>query len=144
MGGRTVCTRYYLTPLLGSVKPKTTNHLELAACLCVHRQALRQANKDITERLGFKKIDMELVNSAVVNIIIDGYTVSNPLALRRNVEMIALYFAPLIHLSAMRTIAKRLELDFHRFVAEPYAVALSFTDESYEFGSLVIDIGGGK
>ncbi len=127
---------------------KPLTHLELVKLAQgVHRQALRQANKDITERLGFKKIDMELVNSAVVNIIIDGYTVSNPLGFcGRNVEMtVFMAFAPLIHLSAMRTIAKRLELDLIGFVAEPYAVAASsFTDESYEFGSLVIDIGGGS
>lgn len=54
-------------------------------------------------------------------------------------------FAPFVHVSAMRTIAKRLDLELVGFVAEPYAVAAgSFTDESYEFGSLVIDIGGGS
>lgn len=113
----------------------------------VHRQALKQAMIEMAERLGFKKMDMELVNSAIVNICIDGYPVSNPLGFcGRNAEItVFMAFAPFVHVSAMRTIAQRLDLELVGFVAEPYAVAVSsFTDESYEFGSLVMDIGGGS
>ena len=45
----------------------------------------------------------------------------------------------------MRTIADRLGLKLVGMIAEPYAVAASsLTDEAYEFGSLVIDMGGGS
>lgn len=113
----------------------------------VNREALKQATAQISERLGFDKMKMELVNSAIVNISIDGYPISNPLDFRgRNVEMtVFMAFAPYTHVSAMETIAERLELDLIGLVAEPYAVAAStFTDESYELGSLVMDIGGGS
>lgn len=113
----------------------------------VHKDALKHATTEMAQQMGFKELDIDLVNSAVVDIRIDGYQVSNPLDFQgRNVEMtVFMVFAPMIHVSAMRTIAERLDLDLVGLVAEPYAVAAStFTDEAYEFGSLVIDIGGGS
>ena len=113
----------------------------------VQLEAQQYATEEMAEKMGFKKMDLELVNSAVVDISIDGYQVSNPIDFRgRNVEMtVFMVFAPLVHVSAVKTVVERLDLDLVGLVAEPYAVAAStFTDESYEFGSLVIDIGGGS
>lgn len=113
----------------------------------VQREALKYATAEMAEKMGFKRMDLELVNSAIVDISIDGYQVSNPLDFRgRNVEMtVFMVFAPLVHVSAVRTVIQRLDLDLVGLVAEPFAVAAStFTDEGYEFGSLVIDIGGGS
>jgi len=113
----------------------------------VRREALKQAAAEIAEKFGYKRMDLELVNSAIVELRIDGYQVSNPVDFRgRNVELtVFMVFAPLVHVSAMRTIAQRLELDLVGLVAEPFAVAAStFTDEAYALGSLVIDIGGGS
>lgn len=113
----------------------------------VRREALKQAAAEIAEKFGYKRMDLELVNSAIVELRIDGYQVSNPVDFRgRNVELtVFMVFAPLVHVSAMRTIAQRLELDLVGLVAEPFAVAAStFTDEAYALGSLVIEIGGGS
>ena len=113
----------------------------------VRREAMKQAADEIAEKAGFKRLDLELVNSAIVELRIDGYQVSNPVDFRgRNVELtVFMVFAPLMHVSAMKTIAQRLELDLVGLVAEPFAVAAStFTDEAYALGSLVIDIGGGS
>ncbi len=111
------------------------------------QEALETVKDEMASKLGFKQMDIELVNSAVVSIRIDGYPVVNPLDFRgRNVEItLFMTFAPLVHASAMRSIANRLELELIAMVAEPYAVAAStLTDEAYEFGSLVIDVGGGS
>ena len=113
----------------------------------VRREALKEATAEIAEKLGFKRMDLELVNSAIVDLRIDGYQVSNPIDFRgRNVEMtVFMVFAPLVHVGAMKTIAQRLDLDLAGLVAEPFAVAAStFSDEAYALGSLVIDIGGGS
>ena len=76
---------------------------------------------------------------------IDGHPVNNPDFPGRNLEFsIFMTFAPLVHAGAMRTIAPAWpQLD--RYDREPYAVAASaLTDEAYEFGALVIDVGGGS
>ncbi|NLY10572.1 MAG: cell division protein FtsA, partial [Firmicutes bacterium] len=111
------------------------------------KEALKDVMESIIQKLNYPKMDIELVHSSLVSITIDGYPVTNPLDFHgRNLELtIFMTFAPLVHASAMRTIAGRLGLDLLGLVAEPYAVASSsLTDEAYEFGSLVIDIGGGS
>ncbi|HKM18193.1 MAG: cell division protein FtsA [Firmicutes bacterium] len=113
----------------------------------VKREALREAAAEVGEKLGYARLDLELVNSSIVDLRIDGYQVNNPIDFKgRNVEMtVFMIFAPLVHVGAIRTIAQRLDLDLVGLVAEPFAVAAStFTDEAYELGSLVIDIGGGS
>lgn len=113
----------------------------------LEKQALASVTEEMAAKLGYKKLDLELVNSSLVSITIDGYPVTNPLDFRgRNLEMtVFMTFAPYVHASTMRTIASRLGLDLVGLVAEPYAVAAStFSDEAYEFGALVIDIGGGS
>lgn len=110
-------------------------------------EALASVTKHTKERLGYEQLDMELVNSSIVSMTIDGYPIYNPIDFRgRNLEFsIFMTFAPLVHAGAMRTIASRLGLDLVGMIAEPYAVAASsLTDEAHEFGSLVIDIGGGS
>ncbi|NLM40009.1 MAG: cell division protein FtsA [Firmicutes bacterium] len=111
------------------------------------KEALDSVTKKMKERLGYQKLEVELVNSSLVSMTIDGHPVNNPLDFPgRNLEFsIFMTFAPLVHAGAMRTIADRLGLKLVGMIAEPYAVAASsLTDEAYEFGSLVIDMGGGS
>ena len=111
------------------------------------QEALESVTKQMKQRLGYQRLEVELVNSALVSMTIDGHPVNNPLDFPgRNLEFsIFMTFAPLVHAGAMRTIASRLGLELVGMIAEPYAVAAScLTDEAYEFGSLVIDVGGGS
>jgi len=111
------------------------------------REALASVTKQMKERLGYNKLEVELVNASLVSMTIDGHPVSNPLDFPgRNLEFfIFMTFAPLVHAGAMRTIAGRLGLNLIGMIGEPYAVAASaLTDEAYEFGALVIDVGGGS
>lgn len=114
--------------------------------LKAQKEAMDEAEKQLLAETGFSKIDVELVNTAIVEVKIDGYKVSNPLDFQgRNVEMtIFNTFAPLLHVGALQTIAESLGLNLIGTMAEPYAVACStITDEIYEFGAVIIDIGGG-
>ncbi|MGI6149398.1 MAG: cell division FtsA domain-containing protein [Limnochordia bacterium] len=111
------------------------------------KEALDRVTKQMRERLGYQRLEVELVNASLVSMTIDGYPVNNPIDFPgRNLEFsIFMTFAPLVHAGAMRTIASRLGLNLVGMIAEPYAVAASaLTDEACEFGALVIDVGGGS
>jgi len=110
------------------------------------REAMQDAKEQLSQETGFNKIDVELVNTAIVEVKIDGYKVSNPLEFQgRNVEItIFNTFAPLVHVGALQTIVEELDFVLVGTVAEPYAVAsATINDEIYEFGAVIIDIGGG-
>jgi len=114
--------------------------------LKAQKEAMQDAKKQLLQETGFNKIDVELVNTAIVEVKIDGYKVSNPLEFQgRNVEMtIFNTFAPLLHVGALQTIVEELDFALVGTVAEPYAVASStINDEMYEFGAIIVDIGGG-
>lgn len=115
--------------------------------LDAQKEALGSVTRQMKERLGYQRLEVELVNASLVSMTIDGHPVNNPLDFPgRNLEFsIFMTFAPLVHAGAMRTIAQRLGLNLIGMIGEPYAVAASaLTDEAYEFGALVIDVGGGS
>ncbi len=100
----------------------------------------------ISREMGLDDIEIELLNSSLVEVRIDGYRVNNPADFQGKVLSLKLFttFAPLVHVGALRTLARKLDLKLRSLVAEPFAVANSIlTAEAYEFGALVIDIGGG-
>ena len=127
---------------------KAPHHWELRTHLQdAQKEALDRVTKQMRERLGYQRLEVELVNASLVSMTIDGYPVNNPIDFPgRNLEFsIFMTFAPLVHAGAMRTIASRLGLNLVGMIAEPYAVAASaLTDEACEFGALVIDVGGGS
>lgn len=95
---------------------------------------------------GHSEIDVKLVNSAVVDVKIDGYKVTNPVGFQGRDIQVGIFnaFAPIVHLGALQTIAEGLNLDLLSIAAEPYAVAQCVgMEDSAEFSSIFIDIGGG-
>jgi cell division protein FtsA len=77
---------------------------------------------------------------------IDGYKVTNPLGFQGKEVSIAIFnaYAPMIHLGAIETIAKELNLKLLSIAAEPYAVVQGMgLEEDPEFGGIFIDVGGG-
>nr|WP_239550926.1 cell division FtsA domain-containing protein [Halanaerobacter jeridensis] len=112
----------------------------------VQEESLTTAKKKLLADIGLENIKVELVNSSVVEIKIDGYKVSNPEKFQgKNLEVTVFNtFAPLVHVSALETIATRLGYRLAGIIAEPFAIAKSImSNEAYEFGAIVIDIGGG-
>lgn len=115
--------------------------------LKAQQSAKAQAKKELSWELGGGDVDITLVNSALVNIYIDSYKVSNPIGFSGKEVVVQLFtaFAPMIHISALERVATELDLDIIAVAAEPFAVARSVigNDASSNFTSILIDIGGG-
>ena len=113
----------------------------------VQERAETKAREQLAWELGGKKIDVRLVNSAVVSIEIDGYPVTNPIGFQGSDVMVQLYtaFAPLIHIGALERTAEQLDIDLIAVAAEPFGVARSVVgnDPSGSISAILIDVGGG-
>lgn len=130
-------------------EPKTEISVEEMQKIIIRAQksAKAKAQKELKWELGGSDVDITLVNSALVNIYIDSYKVSNPIGFSGKEVIVQLFtaFAPMIHISALERVATELDLDIIAVAAEPFAVARSVigTDASSSFTSILIDIGGG-
>jgi len=112
----------------------------------VQQRSFERARSLLAWESGHEAIDVRLVNSAIVDVRIDGYKVTNPLGFQGKEIHVGIYnaFAPIVHLGALQTIAAELGLDVLSIAAEPYAVArVMGPEESLEFSAIFIDIGGG-
>ena len=113
----------------------------------VQGRAEAKARQQLEWELGGKKVDVKLVNSALVGIEIDGYTVTNPVGFQGRDVVVQLYtaFAPLIHIGALERTADQLDLDLVAVAAEPFGVARSVlgNDQSGSLSAILIDVGGG-
>lgn len=113
----------------------------------VQKRAEARAKQQLAWELGGKDVQIKLVNSALVNIDIDGYPVTNPVGFQGKEVMVQLYtaFAPLIHIGALERTAQELDLDLLAVAAEPFAVARSVigNDPNTTMSAILMDIGGG-
>lgn len=112
----------------------------------VHSSSFDRARSILALETGHQEVDVKLVNSAVTEVQIDGYRVTNPLGFQGKEVQVGIFnaFAPVVHLGALQTIAERLDLDLLAIAAEPYAVARVLgPDEGSDFSAIFIDIGGG-
>ncbi len=113
----------------------------------VQKRAFEKAKEQIAEELGGKDIDIQLVNSALVHMEIDGYTVTNPVGFQGKEVVVQLYtaFAPMIHIGALEQVAKQLDMDLLAVAAEPFAVARSIIGDADDstMSAILMDVGGG-
>lgn len=112
----------------------------------VQYRAFEKARETLSWETGYKEIDVKLVNTAIVDVQIDGYRVTNPIGFQGRDISIQLFnaFAPMVHLGAIQAVAGNLDLNLINVAAEPFAVAKSVGgQESAEFSAIFIDIGGG-
>lgn len=113
----------------------------------VQQRAEAKAKQQLAWELGGKDVEIRLVNSALVGITIDGYSVSNPVGFQGKDVTVQLYtaFAPLIHIGALERTAHELDLDLLAVAAEPFAVARSVigNDQNLSMSAILMDIGGG-
>ncbi len=112
----------------------------------VQLRAFERARQQLAWETGYKEIDVQLVNTAIVDVMIDGYRVTNPIGFQGRDVSIQLFcaFAPMVHLGAIQTVANNLDLNLINVAAEPFAVAKSIgQQDSSEFSAIFIDIGGG-
>ena len=113
----------------------------------VQKRAFERAKQQIALELGGKDIDIQLVNSALVRMEIDGYEVTNPVGFQGKEVQVQLYtaFAPLIHIGALEQVATQLDMDLLAVAAEPFAVARSVIGDSDDstMSAVLMDVGGG-
>lgn len=130
------------------LKPQAKiNQQELSEILQkVQWQSFDKVRKLLSFETGIEELDVKLINSVVIDVRIDGYKVTNPLGFCGRDVAISIFnaYAPLVHFSALQTIADDLNLDLRSLAAEPYAVARALTeDKTEDFSAIFIDIGGG-
>ena len=113
----------------------------------VQEKSEQKARKNLAIELGGKHVDICMVNSALVNIAIDGYDVTNPIGFKGRDVVIQLYtaFAPMIHIAALEKTAQELDLELVAVAAEPFAVARSVIgdDQNASMNAILMDVGGG-
>ncbi len=112
----------------------------------VQRTAFDKVRDQLSWETGSNDMQVKLVNAAVVDVTIDGYRVTNPIGFQGQDVSIAVFtaFAPMVHLGALQSVARDLDLNLINIAAEPFAVAKSVgADDSTEFSAVFIDIGGG-
>lgn len=127
-------------------KPLDITEMERIISL-VQERAEQRAKKELAWELGGKEVEIRLVNSALVNIDIDGYTVTNPVGFQGKDVLVQLYtaFAPMIHIGALERVAQELDIDLLAVAAEPFAVARSVigNDPNASMNAILMDVGGG-
>lgn len=126
-------------------KPLDIEEVEKIIAL-VQKRAFEKARQQIATELGGKEVDVQLVNSALVRMEIDGYVVTNPIGFQGREVTVQLYtaFAPLIHIGALEQVTTQLDMDLLAVAAEPFAVARSIVgDEESLISAVLMDVGGG-
>ena len=112
----------------------------------VQKKSFDKARSALAWETGYSEIDVRLVKSAIVDVRIDGYKVTNPIGFQGRDMSVGIFnaFAPIVHLGALQTIAEELNLDLLAITSEPYAVARCVgLEELSDFSSIFIDVGGG-
>jgi len=107
-------------------------------------KAFNKIRQDLAEESGISEIEVKLINAAIVDVKIDGYQVTNPLGFQGKEITLSVFnaYAPLMHLGAINSIAKTLNLEVLFIAAEPYAIARG-VDLDNSSDAIFIDIGGG-
>lgn len=113
----------------------------------VQSRSKEQSARKIKQELGGKDVDIQLINSALVSMEIDGYVVTNPVGFQGKEVTVQLYtaFAPLIHIGAIERVVQQLDMDLIAVAAEPFAVARSVLGDNEEstLSAILMDVGGG-
>lgn len=108
-------------------------------------KAFAEVRKQLSEETGYSEIDVKLINTAIVDVRIDGYKVTNPLGFQGKEVQMSIFnsFAPLVHFSSLQSIADELDLDLLSIISEPYALSRCMDYEDGSLSAIFIDIGGG-
>ena len=112
----------------------------------VQDRAFERARETLAWETGQQEIDVKMVNTAIVDVQIDGYRVTNPIGFQGRDVSIQLFnaFAPMVHIGALQQVGNNLDLNIINIAAEPFAVAKSVGGEdTSDFSAIFIDIGGG-
>lgn len=107
-------------------------------------RAFAEARKKLAEDTGYSEIDIKLINTAIVDVRIDGYKVTNPLGFQGKEVQMSIFnsFAPLAHHSALHNIADEIGIELLSIVSEPFALSRSMEGEDGNLSAIFVDVGG--
>ncbi len=112
----------------------------------VQWKAYEMARRELSDEIGYNEVEIKLVHTAIVDVRIDGYTVSNPIGFTgKNVQMsIFNAFAPLVHYQSIVDIARGVGKELLSVVVEPFAVSKARDmEDGGDVSAIYVDIGGG-
>ena len=113
----------------------------------VQQKAGEVARRAVALETGNENVEVSLINSAIVNLTIDGYKISNPIGFKGSEVSILIYtaFAPMIHIAAIEKVCAELNLELLTLAVEPFAVCRACLGDNLDsdFSGIVMDIGGG-
>src|SRR5437763_1880109 len=94
----------------------------------VQRRALREAQHLLEMERSYGQLEARLVHSAITNVRVDGYPVTNPVGFTgKNLEVTVFNtFAPMTHIDAIETVVRELTLEM---VKNNWAAGLPFPRE---------------
>ncbi|MBQ1528043.1 rod shape-determining protein [Candidatus Saccharibacteria bacterium] len=128
-------------------KPITSAELE-ELLKKIEKRNLEKLKAELSLETDNPEVDLNLINSAVVSISIDGYRINNPVGFRGAEVLIEYYtaFAPSVVVSAAEKVCAELELELLTLVVEPFAVSRACLgdDVDVDFSAVLIDVGAGK
>ena len=114
----------------------------------IEKRNLEKLKAELSLETDNPEVDLNLINSAVVSISIDGYRINNPVGFRGAEVLIEYYtaFAPSVVVSAAEKVCAELELELLTLVVEPFAVSRACLgdDVDVDFSAVLIDVGAGK
>ncbi len=100
----------------------------------VQERAFERARETLAWETGQQEIDVKMVNTAIVDVQIDGYRVTNPIGFQGRDVSIQLFnaFAPMVHIGALQQVGNNLDLNIINIAAEPFAVAKSVGGRGFQ------------
>jgi len=107
------------------------------------KRAVRDALYYLSEQAGLGEVVIKLVHSSVVNVLVDGYPVANPINFQGNNLEVTVFntFAPLSYLNTVQKVLDQLDLEISGMIIPVFGVAEAFATGDTREGAIFIDIG---
>lgn len=113
----------------------------------IQQKSKVKAQQEVSLELDNERVEVGLVNSALLSLSIDGHKVNDPVGFKGSEISMQFYtaFAPVVAISALEKICAELNLEIISLVAEPFATCRAcISDHPDKSADLIIlDIGGG-
>lgn len=108
-------------------------------------KAYEEIRKKFLSESGYPETEVFILNSAIQDVRIDGYRVSNPLGFEGDEILVSVFnaYLPVFYKQVLEEVTEMLKLNLDSVVYEPYAVFSALRKrKGDDFEALIIDIGG--
>lgn len=108
-------------------------------------KAYEEIRKKFLSESGYSETEALLLNTAIQDIRIDGYKISNPMGFEGAEILLSVFnsYLPSFYKQMLEEVAEALKLNVHSIVFEPYSIFNALKKQKGEdFEALIIDIGG--